>query len=164
MREHLVLGDERRGDVLRDHEPGVEPALLDEERRQPVRQARVHEPLHTPLGDARQLGDRHRKGVEREGERLAVEVAGGDDLVLVDEHERVVGRRVQLDGDRRLRVREEVAARAVHLRGAAQRVGVLHLVAPAVRLDDRRPLEQPPHVGRRVDLTLERASAGAPPA
>ena len=27
MREHLVLGDERRGDVLRDHEAGVEPAL-----------------------------------------------------------------------------------------------------------------------------------------
>ena len=38
----------------------------------------------------------------------------------------------------RFRVVEQVAAGAVHLRRTAQRVRVLHLVAPAVRLDDRR--------------------------
>jgi histidine ammonia-lyase len=45
----------------------------------------------------------------------------------------------------------------VHLRGAAKRVGVLHLVAPAVRLDDRGAFEQQPDVGRRLPLPLERA-------
>ena len=34
----------------------------------------------------------------------------------------------------------------MHLRRAAERVRVLHLVAPAVRLDDRRALEQREHV------------------
>ena len=80
--------------------------------------------------------------VEGERKRLAVEVAVGDELVLLDEDERVVGGRVELDRDRRLRVREEIAARAVHLRRAPERVGVLHLVAPAVRLEDRRAFEQ----------------------
>ena len=65
----------------------------------------------------------------------------------VDEDERVVGRRVQLDGDGRLGVGEQVAAGAVHLRRAAERVRVLHLVAPAVRLDDRRALEQAQDIG-----------------
>jgi len=52
---------------------------------------------------------------------------------------------------------EQVAARAVHLRRAAQRVRVLHLVAPAVRLDDRRALEQPQHVRSRRDLASQTA-------
>ena len=40
--------------------------------------------------------------------------------------------------DRPLRVGEQVAAGAVHLRRAPERVRVLHLVAPAMRLEDRR--------------------------
>ena len=68
------------------------------------------------------------------------------------EDERVVGRGVELDLDRAADVVEQVAARAVHLRGAAERVRVLHLVAPAVRLEDRRPLEQHAHVRGRRDL------------
>ncbi len=85
-----------------------------------------------------------------------MEVAVRDDEALVDEHERIVGRGVQLDRDGRLDVVEEVAARAVHLRRAAKRVGVLHLVAPAVRLDDRRPFEQAVDVRGRVDLPAQR--------
>ena len=95
--EHLVLADERRGDVLRDHEAGVEPAVGRQERRQPVGEGRVDEPLDAALGDARELGDRHRQRVERERERLAVEVAVRDEQLVLDEHERVVGGRVQLD-------------------------------------------------------------------
>ena len=58
--------------------------------------------------------------------------------------------------DRVLDVVEQVARRAVHLRRAAQRVRVLHLVAPAVRLDDRRALEQAQHVARRRRLPAQR--------
>jgi len=36
MTQDLVLADERRGDVLRDHETGVEAAVVREERRQAV--------------------------------------------------------------------------------------------------------------------------------
>ena len=59
--------------------------------------------------------------------------------------------------DRVLDVVEQVARRAVHLRRATKRVRVLHLVAPAVRLDDRRALEQAQHVARRRALTAQRS-------
>ena len=138
MREHLVLADERGGDVLGDHEARVEPAVGREERREAVRERRVVEPLDPTLGDVRELGDRDRERVERERHRLAVEVPVGDELVASPRGRAGCRWRVQLDRDRRVRVVEQVAARAVHLRRAAQRVGVLHLVAPAVGLDDRR--------------------------
>ena len=51
---------------------------------------------------------------------------------------------------------EQVARGAVHLRRAAERVRVLHLVAPAVRLVDRRALEQPEDVRGRVALAPQR--------
>ena len=92
----------------------------------------------------------------RERDRLAVEVPVRDDLALRDEDERIVRGRVELDRDRAVDVAEQVAARAVHLRGAAERVRVLHLVAPAVRLDDRRALEQRPDVRGRVALARQR--------
>ena len=157
MREHLVLGDERRGHVLGNHEPAVQPTVGREERRQPVGQIRVHEAFDTALGDRCEFGDRHRHHVERERERLPVEVAVGDERLLLDEHERIVRRRVQLHRDRVVDVVEEIARRPVHLRRAAKRVRVLHLVAPAVRLDDGRALEQLQHVRRRRGLAAQRA-------
>ncbi len=157
MAERLVLGDERRGHVLRDHEPRVETAIGGQERRQAVAEIRVDETLDATLGDARELGHRHRKSVECEGEGLSVEVPGGDEQLVLDEHERIVGRCVELRGDRVLDVVEQVARRAVHLRGAAQRVRVLHLVAPAVRLHDRRVRKQASHVAGRRRLPAQRA-------
>jgi uracil-DNA glycosylase len=154
--ERLVLGDERRRDVLRDHEAAVQAAVRREEGGQAVRQIRVDEPFDPSLGDAREFGDRHRRRVERERERLAVEVAVRDELALVDEHERIVGRGVELDADRVRRVVEEVARGAVHLRRTAQRVRVLHLVAPAVRFDDRRAVEEPEDIRGRSDLAAQR--------
>ena len=62
--------------------------------------------------------------------------------------------------DRVLDVVEQVARRAVHLRRAAQRVRVLHLVAPAVRLDDRRALEQP-RARSRADAGWPRSGRSA---
>ena len=96
-------------------------------------------------------------GVERERDGLAVEVPVRDELSLVDEDEGVVRGRVDLDGDRVLDVGEEVAARTVHLWRATKRVGVLHLVAPAMRLDDRRALEEAKDVGGGGRLAGERA-------
>src|SRR5579862_414046 len=84
MTERLVLRDERRRDVLRDHEPGVEAAVAGEERGQAVAQIRVDKSLDATLRDVRKLGDRHRKRIEREGQRLTVEVAGRHELLALD--------------------------------------------------------------------------------
>ena len=86
-----------------------------------------------------------------------MEVPVRDEQVVLDEDERVVGRGVQLDRHRVVDVVEEVARGAVHLRGAAQRVRVLHLVAPAVGLVDRRALEQGEDVRGRRLLAAQRA-------
>ena len=120
MRKHLVFADERRGDVLRNHEAAVQTAVGGEKGRQAAGKRRVDEALDSPLGDVRQLCDRQCKCVERERERLAVKVSVRDENSLVDEHERIVGRGVQLDRNRRGDVVEQITARAVHLRGATQ--------------------------------------------
>ena len=109
MAQGLVLGDERRGDVLRDHEPRVEPFVpRDEERRQAVGEARVHEPLRPPLADARELGAGDREAVEPHRNRLPVEVPVRDDQPFFQKDERVVRRGVQLDCNRALDVGEKV--------------------------------------------------------
>ena len=141
MGEHLVLRHEGGRRVLGDHQPGIEAARGGEERRQPAVQARVEEQRGPPLADRPELRDRELREVEREGDRLAVEVAAADHppaagrhRVLgrdpaLREHERVVGRAVHLDVEDPSEVVERVADRAVDLRHAAQRVRVLDLVA-----------------------------------
>ena len=74
VRERLVLGRERRGGDLRDHEARVDAAVLDQERRQ-ARQVRVDQQRDAPLGERADLGDREREVVGGEGHRLGVEVA-----------------------------------------------------------------------------------------
>src|SRR5262249_49876435 len=59
-----------------------------------------------------------------------------DHLVGVREYERVIGRARGLALENRARVAEQVAARAMHLRHAAQRVRILDLAAVLVRLGD----------------------------
>ena len=76
--------------------------------------------------------------VELEGQRLAVKIAAGDDLVA--EHQRIVGGGVQLDREDAPRLGQRVAHRAVDLRRAAQRVGILHAPAGDVRLRGSRCL------------------------
>ena len=60
--------------------PECRPLLRREERREPARERRVHELLDAPLADVRELGGRDRREVERERDRLAVEVAAGDEV------------------------------------------------------------------------------------
>ena len=86
-----------------------------------------------------------------------MEVAVRDEQLLLGEDERVVGCCVELGRHGVVDVVEEVPRGAVHLRRAAERVGVLHLVAPAVRLDDRRAFEEAQHVGGRGTLPAQRA-------
>ena len=84
-------------------------------------------------------GDRH---------RLAVEVAAGQDLARLREDHRVVGGRVHLDLVDAGHVAERVPGGAVHLRHAAQAVGVLDAAAVAVRLAHGAAGEQGLEVSR----------------
>ena len=79
MREHLVLADERRGDVLREHEATIQSAVRREECGKTAGERGVDESLGATLRDVRELRDRHRQRVEGERERLAVEVAVRDE-------------------------------------------------------------------------------------
>ena len=63
--------------------PRVEAAVGGQERRQPARQVRVDQLLDAALADVGQLGHADGGGVERDGHRLAVEVAARDDLAAV---------------------------------------------------------------------------------
>ena len=159
MTQRFVLAHKRRGDVLRDHEARVQPAVQREERGQSVGEVRIDETLDPALGDVRELGARHRDSVEPEGERLPVEVAVRNEELVFDEHEWIVGRRIQLDLYRAFDVVEQIARGTVHLGRAAQRVGVLHLVAPPVCLVDRRSLEQAKDVRGRVALSTQWSQA-----
>ena len=78
MREHAVLGHQRRGRHLRDHEAGIEARLLHQERRQPAH-LRIDEDRGAAFGDVADLAQRHRELIGGEGDRLGVEIAAGDD-------------------------------------------------------------------------------------
>jgi hypothetical protein len=157
VREHLVLADQRRRRVLRDHEPGVRARVARQEGRQAAGERRVEHPVGAPLGDAGELRHRHREHVAGERQRLAVEVAGGHDLPVRHDH-RVVDHRAELDVDDPPGVRENVADRAVHLGSAAQAVRVLDgVVALAVARDQRAARQQPAEVGGAGQLAGVRA-------
>ena len=79
MGEHLVLGGERRGGHLRDHEARVEPAVAGQEGGQAGERG-VHELLDAPLADGAELGHRDGQHVGGQGDRLAVEVAAREQL------------------------------------------------------------------------------------
>ena len=144
MGEDLVLGDEGGRRVLVDHHPRVDPGRRRQERRQPAVQVRIHEQRGPSLADRPELRQGDLGEVERQRDRLAVEVAAADhpaaagrDGVLVGdpaarEDERVVGRRVELDVEDAPEVVERVPHGAVDLRDAAQRIRVLDLVGVAV--------------------------------
>ena len=61
-----------------------------------------------------------------------MEVAAGDDVLIIQEYQWVVGDGVELDGNLLHDIVDGVADGAVYLRDAAQRVGVLDAVLLAV--------------------------------
>jgi hypothetical protein len=80
--------------------------------------------------------------VEREPERLSVEIAARQHLASLHQHGRVVDRRRQLRLEHRPHVRDPVAVGAVDLRHAPQGVGVLHeVVRLAMRGHDAAAVE-----------------------
>ena len=114
--------------------------MAGQERRQLFVQRGIHQAVDAALGDARQRRQRDRQEIQLERQRLAVEIAAGENLLA--EHQRIVGGRVQLDREHAARLGQRVAHRAVDLRRAAQRVGVLHAPAGDVRLPDLAAFEQ----------------------
>ena len=123
--------------------PESRPDDAAQEGRQPVVEARVEEQRHPPLADGAELRDGQLGEVERQRDRLAVEVAAADDeavpgrqgvlrhVAASGEDERIVGRGVHLDVEDAVEVVEGVAGGAVDLGHAADRVGVLDAVAVA---------------------------------
>ena len=103
---------------------------------------RIHQQRHAPLGDRADLRAGEREDVGREGHRLGVEVAPGEHLAGVGKHQRVVGDGIGLGHERRGLLRHQVQARAHDLRLTAQRVGILHARAGAVRFADLAAREQ----------------------
>src|SRR5437773_1896019 len=73
MRERLVFRGERRGGHMRNHETGVDAALLHQEWRQ-AREISIHQQRDTPFGERADLGNGERKIVRSEGDRLGVKI------------------------------------------------------------------------------------------
>ena len=86
-----------------------------------------------------------------------MKVAARHDIAGFRENHRVVGGAVSLDGDGFSDEPERFAGRAVHLRRAPHRVGVLDLAAELVRLVDAAAVHQALDVGRRDLLSAEGA-------
>jgi hypothetical protein len=144
MRTRGQVVDDRRGGVLHDHEAGLGAVLVaDQEGGQSVVGRRIDQFVEPALADRRQHRDRGLDRAHRQRQRHAVEVAGGDDLLLdvlgllVGEHQRVVGDGIELDPEHALGVLDGITHRTVDLRHAAQRITVLRLVllAAAERLE-----------------------------
>ena len=158
MGQRLQLVHQGRRRVVGDHQPALDARPLGEEGRQAGREMRIHEACGPPLGDRRQLRDGHRGVVERQCQRLAVEVAAADHLSR-REDEWVVGRRVDLDAEDALELGQRVASGAVDLRHAAEAVGVLHPVLGigAMGRPDLAVRQQRAQVPGRCDLPRVRA-------
>ena len=146
-RQPLELAHDPGLRVLRDHVPRVDARVRREERVEPAVAALVEEPVGAALAHARDIRDRDREEVEHVADRRAVEVAVRLDPAVEGDH-RVVDRARELALGDRAGVVEGVARRAVHLRGAAQRVRVLHAGEARGRVarDRARSLEHGAHV------------------
>ncbi len=124
--EALVLHRHCRLGVVGDHHPAVHAGIGREEWRQPVRASDVEQTIGAALADGRELARSDCEEVADERHRGAVEVAAALHPAVGKDH-RVVDRRVELAFGDGPCMGDRVECGAVHLRGAAERVGVLHL-------------------------------------
>ena len=94
----------------------------------------IRHSVHPRLADVRELGDGDRREVECDRDGLAMEVPAADHAMILGEHDRVVGHRVDLDLEDSTCVRERVARGAVYLGHAADRIRILYAgIADAMR-------------------------------
>jgi hypothetical protein len=114
--------------------------------------SRVDKQGGPPLTERPDLGQGQRQGVGGESHRLGVEVAAGQGLAGLGEHQRIVGHRPGLDQQGAFGVTKQIEDRAHHLRLAAQAVGVLHPVAVIVAVANGAAVEQAAQDGRDCDL------------
>ncbi len=161
MAQHPVLRNQRGGGVLSEHVTAVDAGARREEGRQTRGVLRVEQAVGATLGDRRQLGQGDGHEVEREGQRLSVEVARRHHLPGVGKDDRIVHHRSQLASEHLPRKGQRVAGRPVHLGGAAQAVGILDGVDEVVPVAgaDLGTLDEAGDVGRRDDLPGVRPQA-----
>ena len=107
----------------------------------------VHQPVDAAFGNARQRRQRDGQKIELERQRLAVKIAAGENFVV--ENQRIVGGRVHLDRENAAGFRQRIQHRAVNLRNRAQRIGILHAAAAAVRFANLAAFEEA-HQARRA--------------
>ncbi len=156
-REPLHLADQGGLGVLGDHQPRVDPGVVREERRQPVRPVLVEQPVGAALADRAEVGGDDREEVQDVRDGRAVEVAVGLDPAVGKNH-RIVDGGGQFAARDDGGVVEGVAARAVDLGGAADRVGVLDPGRVVlVMAGQSRTGEHAQHVVRARALTGVRA-------
>jgi hypothetical protein len=98
------------------------------------------EQVDAPFRNAGQLGHRDRKVVAHEADRLGVEVAAGQDLVVEDE--RIVRNAVRRGAEHLAGVGERLLHGAEDLRHATHCVRVLHALAVLVTAPDLAVGEQ----------------------
>ena len=139
---------------MRDHEAGVDAAVFHQEGRQ-LRHVFVHHHRNAALGNRADFGQCQRDVVGRHRHRLGMEIAAGEDFVVIGEHQRVIGNGVGLHRQHGGGLAQLGQCRTHHLRLAAQAVGVLHLAAFGMRQADFALLAQEVAVnGGGIDLAL----------
>src|SRR5262245_21037980 len=122
MAPSLALRHEAGRDVLRDHVARVQPAARREKCRQAFVRERVHQTIDPPLGDTGQLRHADGERVERESQRLAVEVPSRQNHAVIREQQRVVRDAVDLTLEYLPREADRLARGAVDLGHAAETV------------------------------------------
>src|SRR5258708_31104364 len=89
MSQGFILGRQRSTRDLRNHEPRIDAAILDEKWWQPG-QVTVEQQCSTPLGDRPDLRNSNGELVRCERDRLCVEVAARKNIAVVED-EWIVG-------------------------------------------------------------------------
>jgi len=147
-----AFGHERGRRDLRDHESGIDAAFFDEKCGKAAH-LRVDEDRDPALGQRADLADRVGEHIGREGDRLGVEVATGERLGGLREHEWIVGDGVGFDHEGVGSEAHDVEDGSHDLWLATQGVRVLDSLAVFVKLLKLTFAEKTPCGSSDFDLT-----------
>ena len=121
----LVLGDDGGRRILADHVAGVQAPVGSQKGGQAVRKGGVHHALQAALGDGAELRRGDAQKIHDQGHRLPMEVAAGDDGLVLREEDGVVGDGVHLRLQDAAHVGDGIPHGPVDLGDAADGVGIL---------------------------------------